>query len=70
MILVTVNRKEHVCKNLHQFASAVGIIEDLVGHGSVPCRPLLGHPQRGGFYRSESALSVVFGHSLRLGMSD
>ena len=36
----TVNRNKRVCEALHQFVSAIGIIKDSVGHGSVPCRPL------------------------------
>ena len=43
MIIVavgTVERNKHVCNILFQFVSEIGIILDLVSHGSVPCRPL------------------------------
>ena len=37
--VVTVNRNEHYSKNFEKFVSVTDIVLDLVGHGSVRCRP-------------------------------
>ena len=39
MNVATVDRNKCVSKELKMFVSAIGIIRDLVGLGSVPCRP-------------------------------
>ena len=38
---VSLDQNKHVCKTFQRFVSAITIIEDSVGLGSVPCRTLL-----------------------------